>query len=80
MLGIARSPAWARRALAVLDHDADSYVAISNVVAYPWFGAGSDVVERGERFQVEILSIMALGAGDEDILELPAVQVSDLLK
>ena len=80
MLGIARSPAWARRALAVLDHDIDRYVAISNVVAFPWFGAGSDVVERGERLQAELRSIMALGAGDEDILELPAVQVSGLLK
>ena len=80
MLGIARSPAWARRALAVLDHDADGHVAISNLVVYPCFGDASDVVKRGERFQAEILSIMALGAGDEDILELPAVQIPDLLK
>ena len=80
MTGIARSPAWARRALAVLDHDTDGYVAISNLVVSPWFGDSTGAVEVGERFQAEIQSIMALGAGDEDILELPAVQISDLLK
>jgi prepilin-type N-terminal cleavage/methylation domain-containing protein len=80
MLGIARSPAWARRALAVLDADADGHVAISNLVASPWFGDGADAVGLGERFQAEIRSIMALGAGEEDILELPAVQLSELLK
>jgi hypothetical protein len=80
MLGIARSPAWARRALAVLDHDADGQVTISNLVVSPWFGKDADAIKVGESFQAEIQSIMALGAGDEDILELPAVQVSDLLK
>jgi prepilin-type N-terminal cleavage/methylation domain-containing protein len=80
MLGIARSPAWARRALAVLDHDADGYLAISNIVVNPWFGGDAGAMELGERFQAEIARIMALGEGDEDILGLPAVQISNLLK
>jgi hypothetical protein len=80
MHGIARSPAWGRRALAVLDHDFDGYVAISNLVSDPWFGTDPGAREIGEAFQARILSIMALGAGDEDILELPAVQINGLLK
>lgn len=80
MLGIEKSPAWLRRALTVLDHDADGKVAISNLVAYPWFGSDPGAVALGEEFQAQIRSITALGAGDEDILELPAVQISDLLK
>ena len=78
MLGIARSPAWARRALAVLDHDTDGYIAISNLVSSPWFGTDADATAVGQAFQAEIVRIMALGAGEEDILGLPAVQVSAL--
>lgn len=80
MLGIAQSPAWARRALAVLDHDADGHVAISNIVADPWFGQDRQAVALGKRFQAQILGIMALGEGDEDILALPAIRVSELLR
>lgn len=75
MLGIARSPAWARRALAVLDHDSDDHIAISNIVMQPWFGEDPGAIELGRSFQEAISSIMALGVGDENVLELPAVQV-----
>ena len=77
MLGIARSPAWARRALAVLDDDEDNHIAISNLVSNPWYGDDPGFVRVGRQFQAEITRIMALGAGDEDILGLPAVQIPE---
>ena len=76
MLGLGRSPAWARRALAVLDFDQDGHVTISNIVMDPWFGEDPSFVELGRAFQGAISNIMALGAGDENVLELPAVQIS----
>jgi prepilin-type N-terminal cleavage/methylation domain-containing protein len=80
MLGIARSPAWAHRALAALDADADGQLTISNLVVSPWFGGERGVSGVGRRFQAEIVRIMALGEGDEDLEALPAIQTSGLLR
>jgi len=41
MLGIARSHGMGGARVAVLDHDADGHVAISNIVVSPGFGDGS---------------------------------------
>ncbi len=79
-LGIGRSPAWIRRGLAVLDEDGDGRLAISNAVDTAWFGDDAGAVRLGRAFQAEIGGIMALGAGDEDVPALPAVQITDLLR
>jgi len=75
MVGIARSPAWARRALAVLDHDDDGHIVISNLLVQPWFGDDRSALELGRSFQGVISNILALGAGGENVLELPAVLI-----
>lgn len=58
-LGIARSPAWIRRGLSVLDHNADGQVTISNLVIAPWYGRDDGALRVGQEFQARVVSIMA---------------------
>lgn len=79
MRGIAQSPAWRRRALAVLDGNNDGQVTISNLVVAPWYGNDPGLFQIGRDFQLTISNLMAFGAGNENVLELPAVQLLQIL-
>jgi hypothetical protein len=74
MLGIARSPAWARRALAALDGNHDRQISAGEIIGGDWGGTDPELGELARSFQARVQSIMALGEGDDDILSLLAVQ------
>ncbi|MGE3308670.1 MAG: prepilin-type N-terminal cleavage/methylation domain-containing protein [Limisphaerales bacterium] len=74
VLRLANSPAYARRALATLDHDNDGSIVISNLLFGSWFGSDPAFIEQGRRFQAALTNILALGAGDESFLAIPAIQ------
>lgn len=62
------------------DLDGDGQVTISNLVVSPWYGPDRGAGRVGRAFQAEVRSILALGVDDEDLSELPAVQVPASLR